>query len=73
MYYRLFYWYKNAPPNRPGGKGWAREFRSEKVRDKHIEIYKPFCQEMRTSESENPRILDVALVLPPAGAVEVKL
>jgi hypothetical protein len=76
MIYRLYYWIKGAPENRPGGPWWYRDFSEQEGRDK-------FLQSIGPENLERALTLDKAWqgmpthrpmdIYPPTEAEEVSL
>ena len=54
MIYRLYYWYKNAPADRPGGPWWYKDFKTVKERLDFLICIKLFiCKYARINFENN--------------------
>ena len=66
----LYWWYKNAPANRPGGPWWAQTFTSAAAAFSYIESFRPFLHALYVS-GEPIHYVTPSTPAPPRNAEKV--
>jgi len=70
MKFRLFYWFRGAPKDRPGGPWWAMDFLSLAAREKFFNDIEPHLFKWVRVQGDNLPVLDPMEIRPPRGELE---
>lgn len=62
---RLYYWFRHAPENRPGGPWWYRDFTSDDERELFIDDLIPLVKAYCKVDSDLPVHDDLMKIQPP--------
>ena len=73
MRVRLYYWFKGAPEQRPGGPWWYRDFKAHGEMDAYLKDIEQFLQHAYVIEADVLPEHDPLEIVPPVEAEKVEL